>query len=226
MTDLGMISPGAMSWLSQPTTYGTISGGAMSALQNPPLPQAPATNPFLGLGAVSAAAGAVMSTAGAYFGAKSSKMQARSAAMAADFEASMAARNARLAEMDAQTERDAGRLQLRSLGLQYGEAAGRQVAQQAAAGVDLSSGNALEQRVSLRLAQRMDALTIGQNTARGVSARLTQATNYRNQATMGRVTAGNLRATAGSISPGLSTFAGLLDGASRAAVPLYAYSRN
>lgn len=226
MTDLGMISPGAMSWLSQPTTYGTISGGAMAALQNPQAPKAPGTNPLLGIGAVSAVAGAAMSTVGAYYGAKTSKMQARSAAMAADFEASMAARNARLAEMDAQTERDAGRLQLRSLGLQYGEAAGRQVAQQAAAGVDLSSGNALEQRVSLRLAQRMDALTIRQNTARGVSARLTQATNFRNQAAMGRVTAGNLRATAGSISPGLSTFAGLLDGASRAAVPLYAYSRN
>ena len=40
------------------------------------------------------------------------------------------------------------------------------------------------------------------------------------------VVLGNLRATAGSISPGLSTFAGLLDGASRAALPLYAYSRN
>jgi hypothetical protein len=208
--------------------FGSYALGALESPSGPAVdaPAAPDRNPFLGIGAVSAVAGAAMGTVGAYYGAKSSKMQARSAAMAADFEASMAARNARLAEMDAQTERDAGRLQLRSLGLQYGQLAGRQVAQQAAAGVDLGSGNALEQRVSLRLAQRMDALTINQNTARGVSARMAQATNFRNQAAMGRVTAGNLRATAGSISPGLSTFSGLLDGASRAAFPLYAYSRS
>ena len=167
-----------------------------------------------------------MGTAGAYFAAKNSKMAARSQAMAADFQASMAARNARLAEMDAQIARDAGKAELRTLGWQYGQAAGQQRAAQAASGVDMGSGNALEQRVSLRLAQRLDALTINRNTATAVSSRLTNAVNFRNQAAMGRVTAGNLRATAGSISPGLSTFAGLLDGAARAAGPVYSWSRN
>jgi len=187
---------------------------------------APGTNPWLGIGAVASVAGAAMGTAGAYFAAKNSKMAARSQAMAADFQASMAARNARLAEMDAQIARDAGKAELRTLGWQYGQAAGQQRAAQAASGVDMGSGNALEQRVSLRLAQRLDALTINRNTATAVSSRLTNAVNFRNQAAMGRVTAGNLRATAGSISPGLSTFAGLLDGAARAAGPVYSWSRN
>lgn len=190
------------------------------------LPKAPEANPFLGIGALASVAGAAMGTAGAYFAAKNSKLAARSQASAADFQASIAARNARMAEIDAQTARDAGIAELRQSGWQYGQAAGRQRAQQAAAGVDMSSGNALEQRVSLRLAQRIDALTINRNTATAVSARQANAVNFRNQAAMARVTAGNLRATAGSISPGLSTFAGLLDAAARSAAPLYAWSRN
>lgn len=229
-TNLGTISPGALSAFSrlQASGYGTISGGAMQSLaySSVLMPQAPAANPALGIGAIASIAGAAISTASAYYQAKTSKMQARSAAMAADFQASMAARNARMAEVDAQAERDAGRVALRASGMQYGQAAGQQRAGQAAAGVDMSSGNALEQRVSLRLAQRLDALTINENTARGVSSRLTQATNARNQAAMGRVTAGNMRATAGSIQPAASTFAALLDGAARASGPTYAWSRS
>lgn len=197
-----------------------------SMAQTPPAATAPGTNPWLGIGAVASVAGAAMGTGAAYYAAKNSKMAAKSQAMAADFQASMAARNARMAEMDAQIARDAGKAELRTLGWQYGQAAGQQRVQQAAAGVDMNSGNALEQRVSLRLAQRLDALTINRNTATAVSARLANATNYRNQAAMGRVTAANLRATAGSISPGLSTFSSLLDGAARAAAPVYAWSRN
>ncbi|HMV74018.1 MAG TPA: hypothetical protein PKB00_05580 [Microthrixaceae bacterium] len=203
---------------------GGIGGGLGAGAGSLSPLTAPGRNELLGIGAVSAAAGAVLGTIGAFSAARNSKTQAKSAAMAADFQASMAARNARMAEMDAQSERDAGRKQLQMLGMQYEQAAGAQRVAQAASGTTGTSYD--EARAAMRLAKRLDALTIRQNTARGVTGRLTQATNARNAASMGRVSAANLRATAGSINPGIPTFAALLEGAARSAGPAYAYSRS
>lgn len=201
--------------------FGGFGGAAAAGAVGPRL-TAPGQNELLGIGAVASVAGGVLNTIGAFQSARSSKLQAKQAALSADFQASMAARNARMAEVDAQTARDAGRKQLELLGMQYAQAAGQQRVQEAASGT-ISDGEA---RASLRLAKRIDALTIRRNTATDVSARLAQATNYRNAASMGRVTAGNLRATAGSIKPGVSAFASLLEGTGRSAGSLYALSRN
>lgn len=204
--------------------FGGGMGAAGAAGGAAPRLSAPGTNPLLGIGAISSVAGSVLGTIGAFQSARQSKYQARSAAMAADFQASMAARNARMAEVDAQAERDAGRKQLLMLGLQYGQASGALRVAQAASGTTGDSN--AEARASLRLAKRLDALTIRQNTARGVAGRLTQATNARNAASMARTSAANLRATGGSINPGVPTFAALLEGAARSAGPVYAYSRS
>lgn len=195
--------------------------GAATGAVSPGL-TAPGQNPLLGIGAVASVAGGVLNTIGAFQSARNSKTQARSQAMAAEFQASMAARNARMAEVDAQTARDAGRKQLQILGMQYAQAEGQQRVQEAASGT-ISDGSA---RASLRLSKRLEALTIRRNTATEVSSRLAQVANYRNAAGMGRATAENMRATAGSIRPGVSAFASLLEGAGRAAGPLYALSRN
>lgn len=202
---------------------GMFGGGMRTGAASQGL-TAPGTNPLLGIGAVTSVAGGVLGALGAFQSARNSKYQARSAAMAADFQASMAARNARMAEMDAQAERDAGRKQLLMLGLQYGQASGALRVAQAASGTEGDSN--AEARASLRLAKRLDALTIRQNTARGVSGRLAQATNARNAAGMARTSAANLRATGGSINAGVPTFAALLEGAARSAGPVYAYSRS
>lgn len=205
-------------YFSRPLQSSPVGGDAAAASSSP--------NWLLQLGAYGSLIGGAMSTVGAFYGAKVAKETYRQQAMSAEFAQSMANRNARLAEIDAQAELDAGRLQAQQSAMGYNQAAGEQIAQQGAAGVDLSSGNALEQRVSLRLAQRIEALTINRNTVRAARAARIRATDLRSQGAMAGVSARNLRAAGSSISPGMAGFAGLLDAAGRAAPAWYAYSRN
>lgn len=199
------------------------SSAANAGRIDPDALQAPEANAFLGLGAISAAAGAVFGAIGTLQSVRSSKHQTMVAAMEAEFRSTVAARNARLAEQDAQAERDAGEKQLSMLRRQYALAEGEQRVAQAASGTYGATYDT--QRAALRAARKIDAMTIRRNTARAVSAQRMQATNLRNESAIGGVTAKNLRATAGTISTALPTFASVLAGAGQAAGPLYAYSR-
>ncbi len=199
------------------------ASGALSSIVDPAAIQAPEANAFLGLGAISSVAGAVFGALGTLQSVRSSKHQALQAAMEAEFRSTIAASNARMAEQDAQDQRDAGDKQLSMVRRQYALAEGEQKVSQAASGTYGETYDTA--RAALRASAKIDAMTVRRNTARAVAAQRVQAVNLRNEAALGGVTARNLRATAGTINPALPTFASVLAGAGQAAGPLYTYSR-
>lgn len=165
------------------------------------------------VGALTAIFGGINSAIGGYYAAKSQQYQMKSAASSLDFQSGMDAINAHGAEMSAQSIEEAGKTQVEQYTMKAGqEAAATQVAT-AARGVDLTSGSAVAQRASDDLVKQMDVLTINANATRAAWAQRTQATNDQNQSLLSSTSASNMRASAGSISPGLAAGTSLLGSA-------------
>lgn len=157
--------------------------------------------------------GVLTSAVGAYYQARSAQDQAKSQALSAEFEAFMANLDARQAEVDANTIMDSAKQEIAFRGLQSAQEQGAASVDAAARGVG-AGGSAAEVKLSIEIARRVDALTITKNTMRDAAAARRQGVNARNQASMARVSADNLRRSARTISPGLAAGGALLQGAS------------
>ena len=157
-------------------------------------------------------AGTGMQFLGAYYGAKQQQHELKSQALAAEFEATMSSINARLAESDANAILAAGRDEANRSAMQYQQLKSATKVSSAAHGVQAGVGSAAEVQASIELAKQVDALTINKNTVRAAGNARIQARNQRNQSALSLVSAGNLRSTAGSISPFAAGTGSLLSG--------------
>lgn len=145
--------------------------------------------------------GSLMSAVGGYYAAESQKSQLKSQALSLEHEASMSRLNARMAENDAQAIEEAGREEAGQVALRYAQEKGAYRASVGASGIVAGFGSTAEVAASIDLAAEVDALTINRNAVRAAGARRVAATDLRNRGAMAEISAGNVRATAGSIRP-------------------------
>lgn len=165
------------------------------------------------VGTLTAIFGGINSAIGSYYQAQAQQYQLKSQASSLEFQSGMDAINAHGAEMSAQSIEEAGKTQVEQYTMKAGQEAAATQVGTAARGVDLSSGSAVAQRASDALVKQLDVLTINSNATRAAWAQRTQATNDSNQSLLAGVSANNLRASAGSISPGLAASTSLLNSA-------------
>ncbi len=135
-----------------------------------------------------------------------------------EFNAQMAELNAQASERSAQQTLQAGNEEIAQTSLKYGALKSTQRAGLAASGVDLSVGSATEVQASTDLAKELDLNAIKVNAVRAAWGHRTQATNYRNQATMAR-------GASSAISPGMAATTSLLGSASQIAGKYYDLDR-
>lgn len=169
-----------------------------------------------GLGAFSVAmsvAGALNSAIGGFYAAKSQQYQLRSQALNAEFQAGMASMNARAQEIEAQSVLRSGQQAIGMTTMRAGQEQAARRASLGARGVAAGVGSTKEVAASAEYVKQADVFAINTNAVQAAEARRMQAVNYRNQALMGRMSARNLSAGAGSISPGSSAFSSLLGSA-------------
>lgn len=154
--------------------------------------------------------GAVTSAIGSYYAAESQKMQLKSQASAADFAARMADINARRAEVDAQNILAAGQKEVAMMSQRMTQAQASVAASTAGRGLVGGVGSVAEVQQGMEQAKRVDTLTIRTNALRQAQAARMAVVNERSQALLGRVSAQNLRASAGTIMPAVGASAGLM----------------
>jgi hypothetical protein len=164
-------------------------------------------------GLIMGAVGTLTSSIGAYYSTLAQRYQLRSQALDLEFQGSIANINARAAERDAHIALEAGRHEKAASTLRYGQAKESVRAQTAAAGVQAGVGSAAEVQASIELAKQTDSLTIERNAFRAAGASRARAVDFRNQALLSRVSAGNLRRFAKTMKPGLSALTSFIGGA-------------
>lgn len=162
------------------------------------------------LGAQAAGAGA--SAVGSYYAAKSQKSALR-------FQAQMAELSALRAERAAQGELSRGQLEEQRSRLATAQLKGRQTAGLAAGGVDVGYGSAALARASTDIMGEVDANTIRANAVRAAWGHRQTATDYKNEAALGR-------ANASGISAGTAGATSLLGGATDVAKSYYGMKKS
>lgn len=166
------------------------------------------------LGLWTSIAGASLQAVGNYYSVKSQQNALESQALSAEFAASMSAINARNAELDAQAITEAGKQQQSRISREYGQAKGAARAAMAGRGIQAGVGSAAEVQASIDLAADADIFTVNSNAVRAANAARTQSVNALNESNLARVSAANLRGTAGSLDPYLAAGTSLLGSAS------------
>jgi hypothetical protein len=174
-------------YLAQAQTFLTPSAETATAFK--------AAAPMIGI------LGAVNSAIGGYYSAKSQQYQLKSQALSLEFQQSMSQINARQSEYQAQSILQAGERQIGQLTMRYGKAQGARRASTAAAGVSLGVGSTAEVEASQNIAKEIDSLTISANSVRASEEARMRKVGFENQALMQGVSAANLSASAGTISP-------------------------
>lgn len=157
------------------------------------------------------AAGAASNTVGSYYSARGQQSALR-------FQADIADTNARLAELSAQSELVRGQREEQASRLRTAQLKSSQRVAMAANGIDLGQGTAAEVLTSTDYMGEVDANTIAANAVRQAWGYRTQGMNYQNEALM-------KRATASSISPGMSAATTLLSEAGRVYSAWYGMSK-
>jgi len=152
-------------------------------------------------------AGAAVSTVGAYYGAKSSKIALNAQANIADI-------NARISELSAQSELEAGQRKEQASRLTTAKVKSSQKAAMAANGIDLGSDTAVNIQTTTDVLGEVDANTIAANAARSAWGYRTQGVNFKNDALF-------KRASAGAINPWMAAGGTLLTNASSVATNWY-----
>lgn len=185
-----------------------------------PVPQAVSTAPQTDLAGAFGAAGAIMSifgsinsAIGTYYAAESKKNEIKMQAQNQRFAAEMSRINARGAEFGAQQTLISGARQLGVMGMQASQRRASATAAMAGRGIQGGVGSAREVQASMAFVDEMDRLTVNANRIRAAEAQRMQALNYSTQAVMSGVSAQNLMASAGTISPGLGMYTSLLGSA-------------
>jgi len=149
---------------------------------------------------------------GGYYGAQSQKISLKA-------QADISAINARIAELSAQSALDAGKVEAAQTTLKYGATKSSQRAALAANGVDLGVGSAAEIQASTDLLKEIDRNTIKTNAIRAAVGYRTQSASYQSDSLM-------KNASASGISPLLSGFTSLLEGATRVAPNWYQLNKS
>lgn len=168
-------------------------------------------------GVIMGVTGILQSAIGSYYAVQAQRYQLRSQALDLEFQGSIADINARAAEQDAQATLRAGQQQKALSTLRYGQAKAASRTRQAAAGVQAGVGSAGEVQASIEVAKELDSLTIERNAVRAAGASRTRAVNFQNQALLSRVSAANVRRTAGTLNPALAATTSLIGGAGQVA---------
>lgn len=158
------------------------------------------------------AAGGVSNSVGAYYGAKSQKTAYNSAADAAEA-------NAKMAELQAQSEIASGQREEQKVRLNTAQLKGAQRASMAANGIDLGEGTANQIQTSTDYMGEVDALTVRQNAVKNASDARMQGANYQNEARTDR-------ATARAINPSNAAFSSLLGTASDVSAKWYGFQKS
>lgn len=162
-------------------------------------------------------AGAAVSAIGAFYGTQAQRYTLRSNALSLQFQASTAGLNAQLAEQEANVILQAGKQEKAFATLRFGQLKATSRATQAAAGVQAGVGSAGEVQASIELAKDIDALTIERNAVRAAGQARLRAVDFRNQASLARVSAANARRFSSTLSPGLAALTSLIGGSSQVA---------
>ncbi len=167
-------------------------------------------------GAVAFAAGAASAAIGALFSVRAEQSRAKAQALSLEHEASMAAINARQAEVEAQSILQGSHRDIAAVTLQAGQDKAALRAQTGGAGLAVGAGSAGEVQASIDLVKELDTRAIRINAVAGAGAARMRRTNQLNTALLGRVSARNLRGTAGNDAIGATAAtASLLDSGGR-----------
>lgn len=128
-------------------------------------------------GMASTGAGAITSAIG-------SLEAGKAASEANQYQAQIALNNAAVAKRNASTVGEEGEIEAANQGLKNRATAGTITANQAANGLDVNSGSAVNVRKSADLIGQMDAMTIRSNAAREAYGYQTQANNFTGEAAL------------------------------------------
>lgn len=176
------------------------------------LPSSRLGDTFWQIGAVAQIGGSVIAQIGAYAEAVGREGQIKAGALTADHRAVLDDLGASQAARAAQDVVREGRRARGRYGLRAAQEQATANVSAAARGVQAGVGSAADVQASLRYAQVADELTIDSNTLRQRQALERQALERRQSARMNRVSAENMRRSAGAISPGLAAATQALQG--------------
>lgn len=163
-------------------------------------------------------AGLGLSALGGVTGAVGAVQQGQAQASAAEYNAQLSNRNAAVAKENANIAGQAGSEQAYIQSQKTRAEVGSIKASQAASGIDVNSGSALDVRTSARELGELDALTVRSNATKEAYGYVNQAANFKSQANLDEFEAKNDK-TASYIS-GAST---LLGAAASGADQFYKY---
>ena len=172
-----------------------------------------------GAGAAGAASSAfsignALTLAGTGIGALGAIQQGQASSEAAKYNASIAAANAQIASQNATFAGEAGTAQVEQASLQNRSRVGAIEANQAASGLDVNKGSAVDVRSSAQQLGELNAITVRSNAARQAYGYQTQATNYTAQSQLDKTQAEN-DLTSSYINAGGTVLGGLGTAASR-----------
>lgn len=194
-------------WWSGDKTWTDVNNAFGSEMKN--------MGPILGI------SGAINGAIGSYYALKSQENQLKSQAMNLEFKSAMDKINAQVMETQAQGIMFQGERQGAMVGLRAGQVKAKARSSMAGRGIQLGEGNAAEVIASTDLMKEVDMLTVNANTVRAAEAARTQAVNFGNQSLLEGVSAGNLMASANSISPFLGAYTSMLGSATTLANAWY-----
>lgn len=163
-------------------------------------------------------AGLATSALGGVVGAVGQYEQGQAAATSAKFNADIERQNAAISRENAAIAGQSGAQQAFNSGQKSRQEMGAIIANQAASGIDVNSGSALDTRLSADDLGMMDALTIRSNATREAYGYRTQAISHDEQAVLDRASATN-DLTASYLNAGST----LLGAAGNAASRFYGY---
>jgi hypothetical protein len=153
------------------------------------------------VGMLGMAFGAANQAVGSYYAAKSAQYQAQSQAATYQYQADMNAINARTHEYAAQGILEAGKTQVQQYTMRAGQEEATTTAEMAGHGVQLGQGSARDITASQNIVKQLDVNQMNANTVRAAANERMGATQFANQAALDRISAQNLKAGAGTISP-------------------------
>jgi len=145
--------------------------------------------------------GALHSMAGAYYQTQAQKDALKAEAQNREFAAELADMSAVVIENAIGEGRDALRQAIGVSQMQYSEAKAQAKTQAAARGVKVDTGSAAETQAALQLISDYEAMTMRVEAETQFAGMERQAGQAKIEATMGRLSARNMRATAKSMSP-------------------------
>lgn len=165
----------------------TATGGSYDAMAN--------------AGLILSLSGAVNSAIGTYAALQAQKHQLKSEALNAEFRATQSGIAAAAAESEAQQIVNAGRMQYALRGLVEAQDIGATRVSAASRGVVVGDGSAGEVERSQRIAAELDKRALRTNTERAAQAARERRSNLGSESMLARVSAGNMRASAGTLNP-------------------------